>query len=261
MSFPDSIETFTRETDYVTDATAVDINAVYTLLEAIQNFLGTTSSPALKLDNLAEPDDNTDLDASTTRHGLLKKLDNNAEHFLNGVGNWATPVVGNIAVSAGAIWPATTNGAAALEKKEYTTNDLDLQVLAFDKDSDEYGQFTIILPDDWDGGTLTAKIYWSCASGDGGADETVCWTIQGRSIGNDEAIDQAWGTAQSVSDTWLADDKLHISDATSAITLAGTPAAGEYVQFRISRDVSEDTLGGDAILLGIKLTFSRSYGS
>lgn len=42
----------------------------------------------IKLDDLGTPDDNTDLNASTSRHGLLPKLDNNATHFLNGQGNW-----------------------------------------------------------------------------------------------------------------------------------------------------------------------------
>jgi hypothetical protein len=46
---------------------------------------------ALKLDDLAAPDDNTDLNASTSAHGLLKKLDNDSTHFLNGQGNWAAP--------------------------------------------------------------------------------------------------------------------------------------------------------------------------
>ena len=48
----------------------------------------------IKLDNLGVPDDNTDLDASTSRHGLLKKLDNNASNFLNGQGSWAAPASG-----------------------------------------------------------------------------------------------------------------------------------------------------------------------
>jgi hypothetical protein len=43
----------------------------------------------MKLDDFATPDDNTDLNASTTRHGLLKKLDNVATNFMNGQGNWA----------------------------------------------------------------------------------------------------------------------------------------------------------------------------
>lgn len=36
--------------------------------------------------------DNTTADASTTKHGLLKKLSNVATEFLNGAGNWVTAV-------------------------------------------------------------------------------------------------------------------------------------------------------------------------
>lgn len=43
---------------------------------------------AIKLDDLASPDDNTDLNASTSAHGLLRKLDNDSTHFLDGQGNW-----------------------------------------------------------------------------------------------------------------------------------------------------------------------------
>jgi hypothetical protein len=52
---------------------------------------GTGGADALKLDDLATPDDNTDLNASTSRHGLLKKLDNDTTHFMRGDGSWAAP--------------------------------------------------------------------------------------------------------------------------------------------------------------------------
>lgn len=46
---------------------------------------------AFKLDDLAAPDDNTDLDATASRHGLLPKLSGVATEFLNGAGAFATP--------------------------------------------------------------------------------------------------------------------------------------------------------------------------
>ena len=48
-------------------------------------------SDPIKLDELAAPTDITTLNASTSAHGLLPKLDNNSSHFLNGQGAWATP--------------------------------------------------------------------------------------------------------------------------------------------------------------------------
>jgi len=46
---------------------------------------------AIKLDELAAPTDVTTLNASTTAHGLLPKLDNVSTHFLDGTGAWGTP--------------------------------------------------------------------------------------------------------------------------------------------------------------------------
>jgi hypothetical protein len=70
-------------------------------------------------------------------------------------------------------------------------------------------------------------------------------------------VDQAWGTAQYVDDTFIANGDVHITSATSAITLAGTPAASEMVQFRVYRDVANDDLAGDADLLAVRVTFTR----
>lgn len=48
-------------------------------------------SDAIKLDDLAAPDDNTDLNASTTKHGLLLKLDGSTSKFLRADGTWSNP--------------------------------------------------------------------------------------------------------------------------------------------------------------------------
>jgi hypothetical protein len=49
------------------------------------------TSTNVKLDDLGTPDDNTDLNASTTKHGLLLKLSGNSTDFLTGQGTWAVP--------------------------------------------------------------------------------------------------------------------------------------------------------------------------
>jgi len=46
---------------------------------------------AIKLDDLATPDDNTDLDATTGLHGLLPKLGGGTTNFLRADGTWAAP--------------------------------------------------------------------------------------------------------------------------------------------------------------------------
>ena len=46
---------------------------------------------AIKLDDFAAPDDNTDLNASTDKHGLLPKLGGGTTNYLRADGTWAAP--------------------------------------------------------------------------------------------------------------------------------------------------------------------------
>lgn len=69
-------------------AIAAAHHAKYTNAEAV------AAAKTVKLDDFATPDDNVHLNASTTRHGLFKKLDNVIDHFLNGKGNWVAIAAG-----------------------------------------------------------------------------------------------------------------------------------------------------------------------
>ncbi len=51
----------------------------------------TTIGPAKVTEAMQVLADNTTANASTTAHGYLKKLPNDAAQYLNGVGNWVTP--------------------------------------------------------------------------------------------------------------------------------------------------------------------------
>jgi len=51
-------------------------------------------SDAIKLDDLAAPDDNTDLNVSTSAHGLTPKLSNVATQYLDGTGAYSVPAGG-----------------------------------------------------------------------------------------------------------------------------------------------------------------------
>jgi hypothetical protein len=68
-----------------------------------------SSAGALTISNSSVEEDDLNLtdnatgNASTSAHGLLKKLDNNSAHFMDGTGAWSTPTsVGN-AIGAKAI--------------------------------------------------------------------------------------------------------------------------------------------------------------
>lgn len=156
-------------------------------------------------------------------------------------------------IPAGAMASRTTSGAAA-GTAETTTNKVMVKTLDFDASTDEFAQFAIRMPKSWNEGTVTAAFLWSNASGTG----NVVWGLQAVAISDDDALDAAFGTAQTVTDSVTAAGDLMQSAATSAITIAGTPAAGDLVVFQAYRDADNgsDTLAGDARLHGVTLFYT-----
>jgi hypothetical protein len=161
----------------------------------------------------------------------------------------------SIWIPAEAISPRSNAGCAELATTAAATSGRpDIRALAFDTSTDEHAQFTIAMPKMWNEGTITAAFYWTNASATSG---TVAWGLQGISLSNDDAIDTAFGTAVVTSDTQTGTAKdVHISATSSAITIGGSPAAGDLTCFQVYRDVSADNLAEDALLLGIKIFYT-----
>jgi hypothetical protein len=157
---------------------------------------------------------------------------------------------------ASGMWPKTTSGCAALTKSEIATSLLNIQTLDFDQTTQEFAQFTMVAPRKWNNGTVTVVFYWTASSGSG----DVQWGISGGAYSNDDALSTAFGTAVTVDDTLIATNDLHITSATAALTLAGTPADADFLAFQISRNVASDTLSGDAKLLGVSIRFTTDAG-
>lgn len=156
-------------------------------------------------------------------------------------------------IPASAMYPSTTSPCATLTQVESTTNDVNIKVLDFDGSgtSKEYAEFGVQSPSYWDGSTVTAQFIWYASAGSG----TVNWEIQGLALSDDDALDTAYGTLQEVTDTLLATGDVHITAETSAITIAGSPTAGDWLQFKIARDPANDTNTSDARLMGVRIRF------
>mgnify|MGYP003674554644 FL=1 len=161
-------------------------------------------------------------------------------------------------IPAAAMRPTSSNGCAAITDIETTSGRPDMQVLDFDPSSDEHAQFQISMPKSWNEGTITAQFYWTTTATD---TDGVSWAIQGVCVSDNDTIDVAYGTAIVVDDSALgAAEDLCVTAATGAITIGGSPAAGDLAFFRVFRDVSDsnDDMGEDARLIGVKIFFTTN---
>ena len=111
------------------------------------------------------------------------------------------------------------------------------------------------MPDEWDRGTIKAKFYWH-SSDDGSAAETVEWGMNATSLNTSDLMSVAAASFTNVSDIIPVNDgKLNITQATTAITVAGTHASSSLVFFRVQRNASGDTYDSDAHLIGVALQY------
>lgn len=158
-------------------------------------------------------------------------------------------------VPAGSMIARTTSGAAP-GTAEMTTNKNMIKTLDFDASTQEFAQFDIRMPKSWNEGTVTFIPVWSHASTT--TNFGVVWGMDAIAISNDDTLDVAFGTEQTSTDTGGTTNDLYEGPESSAITVGGTPTAGDYVQFRIHRNPSDgsDTMAIDARLHGVVLLYT-----
>ena len=109
--------------------------------------------------------------------------------------------------------------------------------------------------------TIKAKFYWKPS--DGSDTNSVIWGIQANALTHDEAIDDAFGTAVTVTQACTGtDNDLHITNATGDVTIAGSPGEGKLVIFQVYRDANAggDNYDNDAHLLGVNIQY-REVGT
>jgi len=145
--------------------------------------------------------------------------------------------------------PTLTSGCGDRQQLELATNKNVVDYCPFDKDTIEYAYANVPMPEDYTGGTIYAKPYWLHPAATA---FKVSWGLQGVAVSNDDTLDVAQGTARYSNDEGGTTGDLYIGPQQWLI-IAGTPAAGDLIQFVTSRkadDATYDTLDVDAYLLG-----------
>ena len=163
----------------------------------------------------------------------------------------------DFSLPASSFRPSETNGATA-GSIEYATNNVNEDFYDFDASTDEYIEISFIAPRDWDLGDLKARFIWTDADTAGTGD--VVWAIQGFVLNSGDAIDRAWGTAVSITDSFNTSGDIEDTGGTGAITLAGSPSYGCRIYLRVYRDADHgsDTYTQKARLLGVDIQYGKT---
>jgi hypothetical protein len=161
-------------------------------------------------------------------------------------------------LSANGITPALTNGCGPVAMLEMSTNKNMIKYVPFDPSTEQYGDFEVALPSDYGGGTITAIFHWTHPATT--VNFGVVWGLKLVSVPDSSPLDAAYGTGGTATDTGGNTSYEYISPATGAITIAGTPAAGNHLLLRVYRKAADgsDTLAVNAYLLGVQLTYTRA---
>ena len=158
-------------------------------------------------------------------------------------------------VPAAAMYGPTTNPADAAQV-ETTATRPDLKVFDFDASTQQFTQFTVAMPKSWNEGTLTYQVYWSPSSTNTG---NAIFGVQGVACADNDTIDVAYGTAIEVTDAGIGTvEDQQITSESGAMTVAGSPAAGEQTYFQLFRKAADgsDTFTGECRVLGVKIFFT-----
>ena len=165
------------------------------------------------------------------------------------------PTVGkeSVPISAVSMKPSLTAGCADIAAISAGASKPDIIFLAFDTTTSESCQFSIRMPTNWNEGTITFDYQWSHAATT--VNFGVVFGLSAVAISNDDTIGAAFGTEITIADTGGTTDDMYISPESAAMTVAGTPQAGDVVYFNLARKTADgsDTMAIDARVSGITL--------
>lgn len=177
---------------------------------------------------------------------------------------YATPTTGStigqhmLPVMASAMTPRSTGGCGTLVIEAGASDQPEIPYLPFDATTQEGADFSVAMPESWNEGTITFKPIWKHQATS--TNFGVVWRLRAIAFGDDDAMASNFGTGQTSTDTGGTTRDHYIGPTSAAITIAGSPAAGDTVYFNIERIVSDggDTMAVDAELIGVRIYYTTA---
>ena len=163
-----------------------------------------------------------------------------------------------IFIPAAAMIPSASNGATA---GAITFTNTKRDTMAFGTVYDNSCEFDLVLPDDWNKGSLKAKFVWTVNDNTASSSTNVKWGIGCVSTPDGGSVSTAPTDFETVTDTLSQVNNLQRSDATSAFAPEGTTGDGNLLHFvvrRMNANPPSSPLSKDALLLGVVLQFART---
>jgi hypothetical protein len=216
-----------------------DVANAATAFSNIKQAASETATGVAELATTAEAEAGTDTSRIVTPAGLLAAFSGKKTIF----------------VPAGAMLAETTTGCAS-GTTETASNQVMYKTLDCDASTKEGAQFMVAMPKSWNESTITFRADWTAASGSG----DVVWAFSCLATSNDDALDAAFGTEVTVTDTLLTAGDNHHSAESGSVTASGTAAENDNLWCRVQRDAAAggDTLAVDAKLLGVRVLYTTN---
>lgn len=195
--------------------------------------------------------DNATNDCSTSKHGFLKKLDNNSSNFMNGAGNWAAPSTASLV-----LWRFPGEGTLSTTGAGLTTPGSP-PLVYFTDTLNGLWTTSVVIPT---GATSISSIkilYKNEANGNLAlAFETGVITVPGTAAV--VQVDTTQNTAAAFASAGAADNKFYFITAPSTAYNGLTVTAGNILHFYLSREGGNgiDTYNAEWNVAGIQFTFA-----
>jgi hypothetical protein len=177
-----------------------------------------------------------------------------------GVLSWAVAPTKTIILPAASAALGTTTPATRETREIGTTARPVVDVLKFPHASIAFAWWKFILPDSYNGGTITAKISYTNIATD--STNKFLFTISAACLADGGPLDATMGTAVELEAT-VADtaEDVKIASWGTAITPSGSPAGGQVILIKLQRDPADtthDTTSLDAYVLDLAIEYTTN---